>query len=142
MGLFFKNIRTVEFLFRKILRDFPKGKSHDFKSYVINKGLIGVVTAYVTYELGAAVWKAGEGQLEDGQAGRKAPGKSRKVGCGDPPPSIWLRGSGGPSFFFGGGLNLAHAEFKKILAVKFLLFFLIVALVAVACFLWFLRSFH
>jgi len=47
---------------------FCAGKSHDFKSYVINKGLIGVVTAYVTYEIGAAVWKAGQGQLDDGQA--------------------------------------------------------------------------
>ena len=30
------------------------------------------------------MWKAGEGQLEDGQAG--VPESSRKVGCRDPPP--------------------------------------------------------
>jgi len=47
---------------------FCQGKSHDFKSYVINKGLIGVVTAYATYELGAAVWKGEQNQTADGQA--------------------------------------------------------------------------
>jgi hypothetical protein len=45
------------------------GKSHDFKSYIINKCLIGVVTAYATYELGAAVWKAGENMTADDEVG-------------------------------------------------------------------------
>ena len=47
---------------------FCAGKSDDFRQYIINKGLIGVVTAYVTYEMGAAVWKAEQGQLEDTNA--------------------------------------------------------------------------
>lgn len=47
---------------------FCAGKSHDFKSYIINKCLIGVVTAYATYELGAAVWKAGENMTADDEA--------------------------------------------------------------------------
>mmetsp|Transcript_25221 Transcript_25221/g.69321 ORF Transcript_25221/g.69321 Transcript_25221/m.69321 type:complete len:429 (-) Transcript_25221:340-1626(-) len=41
------------------------GKSNDFRNYVINKGLIGVVTAYVTYEMGAAIYKAADGQTSD-----------------------------------------------------------------------------
>ena len=45
------------------------GKSHDFKSYIINKCLIGVVTAYATYEFGAAVWKAGENMTADDEVG-------------------------------------------------------------------------
>jgi len=45
-----------------------KGKSNDFRRYVINKGLIGVVTAYVTYEMGCAVWKAKQGETKDTQA--------------------------------------------------------------------------
>jgi hypothetical protein len=35
-----------------------QGKDNSFRKYIINKGLIGVVSAYVTYEMGAAVWKA------------------------------------------------------------------------------------
>ena len=120
MGLFLKTFEPWNFCFEKFARDFPKGKSHDFKSYVINKGLIGVVTAYVTYELGAAVWKAGEGQLEDGQAG--VPESSRKV------PKGRLRGS--PPQYLAAGIWWS------------IVFFWIVALVAVACFLWFLRSFN
>eukprot|EP00913_Durusdinium_trenchii_P028965 g27159.t1 len=38
------------------------------RKYVINKSLIGVVTGYVTYEMGAAVWKAAQGQTEDTKA--------------------------------------------------------------------------
>jgi len=34
-----------------------QGKSDSFRKYIINKGLIGVVTAYVTYEMGSAVYK-------------------------------------------------------------------------------------
>jgi len=48
--------------------DFCAGKSDDFRRYVINKGLIGVVTAYVTYEMGAAVWKGSQGQTTDAGA--------------------------------------------------------------------------
>ena len=44
------------------------GKSADFRRHVINKGAIGIVTANVTYEMGAAVWKAAAGQTLDGQA--------------------------------------------------------------------------
>eukprot|EP00435_Cladocopium_sp_Y103_P023360 s182_g5.t1 len=51
-----------------VLQHMEMCKSHDFKSYVINKCLIGVVTAYVTYELGAAVWKAGENMTADDEA--------------------------------------------------------------------------
>merc|ERR1712032_838336 len=42
-----------------------KDKPDDFKKYIINKGSIGIVTAYVTYEMGAAVWKAADGNLDD-----------------------------------------------------------------------------
>merc|ERR1719203_852118 len=42
-----------------------KDKPDDFKKYIINKGSIGIVTAYVTYEMGAAVWKAADGNLYD-----------------------------------------------------------------------------
>jgi len=41
------------------------GKSSDFRNYIINKGLIGAVTAYVTYEMGAAIKKAADGQTAD-----------------------------------------------------------------------------
>eukprot|EP00438_Fugacium_kawagutii_P027124 Skav225187 [mRNA] locus=scaffold3065:22022:31600:+ [translate_table: standard] len=51
-----------------IIACLDKGKSDDFRKYVINKALIGVVTAYATYELGAAVWKGEQGQTDDGQA--------------------------------------------------------------------------
>jgi len=36
--------------------------------YIINKGLIGVVTGYVTYEMGKAQYKAADGQTTDGGA--------------------------------------------------------------------------
>ena len=39
-----------------------------FRQYVINKALIGVVTAYATYEFGAAVWKGANNQTADGEA--------------------------------------------------------------------------
>jgi hypothetical protein len=45
-----------------------KGKSDDFRKYVINKGAIGIVTAYATYEMGAALWKAADGSLTDSGA--------------------------------------------------------------------------
>ena len=45
-----------------------EGKTDSFRQYVINKGLIGVVTAYATYEFGAAVWKGENGETADGQA--------------------------------------------------------------------------
>eukprot|EP00931_Biecheleriopsis_adriatica_P112078 TRINITY_DN865_c0_g1_i1.p1 TRINITY_DN865_c0_g1~~TRINITY_DN865_c0_g1_i1.p1 ORF type:complete len:430 (+),score=101.12 TRINITY_DN865_c0_g1_i1:117-1406(+) len=44
------------------------GKSDDFRTYIINKGAIGIVTAYVTYETGAAVWKAADGSTTDSGA--------------------------------------------------------------------------
>lgn len=40
-------------------------KSDAFRKYIINKGLIGVVGGYAAYEMGAAVWKAEDGQLTD-----------------------------------------------------------------------------
>jgi hypothetical protein len=48
--------------------DWCADKSDPFKKYIINKGLIGIVGGYATYEMGAAIWKAGAGQLDDGQA--------------------------------------------------------------------------
>ena len=60
---------TVSSLLNSGWDDNCPGKSHDFKSYVINKCLIGVVTAYATYELGAAVWKAGQNMTADGEVG-------------------------------------------------------------------------
>ena len=45
-----------------------EGKTDSFRQYVVNKGLIGVVTAYATYEFGAAVWKAADGQTADDKA--------------------------------------------------------------------------
>ncbi|CAE7595867.1 unnamed protein product [Symbiodinium natans] len=47
---------------------FCQGQSDSFRRYVVNKALIGVVTAYATYEFGAAVWKGENGQTADGQA--------------------------------------------------------------------------
>lgn len=47
---------------------FCKDADSSFRKYVINKSLIGVVTGYVTYEMGAAVWKAAQGQTEDTKA--------------------------------------------------------------------------
>jgi len=44
------------------------GKSDSFRTYVINKGAIGIVTAYATYEMGAALWKAADGSLTDAGA--------------------------------------------------------------------------
>jgi len=43
-------------------------KSDNYRKYVINKGCIGIVTAYVTYEMGAAVWKAANKQTKDTEA--------------------------------------------------------------------------
>ena len=65
------------------------------------------------------MWKAGEGQLEDGQAG--VPESSRKVGCRDPPPVFGCGDLLVHGFLF--VFFWAHAEFKKILAVFFLRFF-------------------
>jgi len=45
-----------------------KDKSHDFRKYIINKGAIGIVTAYTTYEMGAAVAKAAAGNRSDVEA--------------------------------------------------------------------------
>merc|ERR1719188_2345706 len=45
-----------------------EGKTDAFRTYVINKGCIGIVTAYVTYEMGAAVWKAADGSTADSEA--------------------------------------------------------------------------
>lgn len=45
------------------------GKSDDFRKYVINKGCIGIVTAYATYEMGAARWMAANGERTDAKAG-------------------------------------------------------------------------
>ena len=44
---------------------FCAGKSDNFRRNIINKGCIGVVGGYATYEMGAAVWKAEDGQLTD-----------------------------------------------------------------------------
>jgi hypothetical protein len=44
------------------------GKSDDFKTYIINKCAIGIVMGYATYEMGAAIWKAADGQLSDAGA--------------------------------------------------------------------------
>ena len=45
-----------------------EGKTDSFRQYVINKCLIGVVTAYATYEFGAAVWKGENAETADTQA--------------------------------------------------------------------------
>jgi len=47
---------------------FCESKSDNFRKYIINKGLIGVVGGYATYEMGAAVWKAEDGSLTDSGA--------------------------------------------------------------------------
>jgi len=41
------------------------GKNDDFKKYIINKGLIGVVTGYVAYEMGSGLAKAADGSTKD-----------------------------------------------------------------------------
>jgi len=41
------------------------GKSDTFRKTIINKGCIGIVTAYTTYEMGGAVWKGADGQTSD-----------------------------------------------------------------------------
>jgi len=45
-----------------------EGKDDDFKKYVINKGLIGIVTGYVTYEMGSGLAKAADGETGYGEA--------------------------------------------------------------------------
>lgn len=44
------------------------GKNDDFKKYIINKCLIGVVTGYVAYEMGSGLAKAAAGDTGDTQA--------------------------------------------------------------------------
>jgi hypothetical protein len=41
------------------------GKDDSFKKYIINKALIGVVTGYVTYEMGSGLAKAAAGETTD-----------------------------------------------------------------------------
>jgi len=43
-------------------------KDDGFKKYIINKGLIGVVTGYVAYEMGSGLAKAASSQTQDTQA--------------------------------------------------------------------------
>jgi hypothetical protein len=47
---------------------FCTGKSNDFRKYIINKCAIGIVMGYATYEMGAAVWKVGDGATTDAGA--------------------------------------------------------------------------
>lgn len=47
---------------------FCNGKSDDFRKYIINKCAIGIVMGYATYEMGAAIWKAADGQRTDAGA--------------------------------------------------------------------------
>jgi len=77
------------------------GKSNDYRTYVINKGLIGVVTAYVTYEMGAALKKAADGNTGDYEAayawdeaaafhiGRKELGSAYTIGGTTTPGSLY-----------------------------------------------------
>jgi len=41
------------------------GKSDKFRKYILNKGCIGIVMGYATYEMGAALWKAADGSTSD-----------------------------------------------------------------------------